>query len=305
MDIAQAKTFLEIAETGSFIAAAGRLNVTQTAVSARVRALEEQLGRRLFVRNKAGARLTPAGERFLRHARTLVQVWDRARAQVALPQGRTDIVSVGAEVSLWNPILVDWLVWMKAEAPGIALRAEVGVPARLLEAVHSGALDLAVLYDPPPQGASIVVELLDEEKLILVTTAADGSEADYVDIDWGPSFQASHQAAFPQLPTPGVAVSHGPLGLAYLLRTGGTGYFRMSAARPYLESGALRLVPAAPEFAYSVHLVYSGRVEQGLLDLVRQGFRSSTTSQRHGGPTAQPAREIRRTALRDGTMPQT
>jgi DNA-binding transcriptional LysR family regulator len=85
MDIMQARTFLEISDTGSFVAAAARLHITQTAVSARIRALEEQLGRRLFVRNKAGARLTPAGERFLRHARTLVQVWDRARLQVALP----------------------------------------------------------------------------------------------------------------------------------------------------------------------------------------------------------------------------
>lgn len=274
MDIAQARTFLEIAETGSFIAAAARLNVTQTAVSARIRTLEDQLGRRLFVRNKAGARLTPAGERFLRHARSLVQVWDRARAQVALPQGRVDIVSVGAEISLWNPILVDWLVWMKREAPDIALRAEVDVPTRLLEAVHSGALDVAVLYDPP-QGASTVVELLLEEKLVLVTTRSENGAEDYVDIDWGSSFQASHHAAFPQLPSPGVSVSHGPLALAYLTRAGGTGYFRLSAVRPYLESGQLRRVPDAPEFSYSMHMVYSNRVEQGLIDLARQGFRMS------------------------------
>ncbi len=278
MDIAQARTFLEIAETGSFIAAAGHLNITQTAVSARIRALEDQLGRRLFVRNKAGARLTPAGERFLRHARTLVQVWDRARAQVALPQGRTDIVSVGAEISLWNPILVDWLVWMRREAPDIALRAGVDVPARLLEAVHNGSLDLAVLYDPPAQGAGIVVELLLEEKLLLVTTARDEQAVDYVDIDWGPSFQASHQAAFPQLPGPDIAVSHGPLALAYLIRAGGTGYFRLSAVRPYLESGQLHRVAAAPEFAYSMHMVYSSRVERGLIDMVRRGFRESATA---------------------------
>ena len=284
MDITQAKTFLEIADTGSFIAAAGRLNVTQTAVSARVRALEEQLGRRLFVRNKSGARLTPAGERFMRHARTLVQVWDRARTQVALPQGHTDIVSVGAEISLWNPILVDWLVWMKREAPDIALRAEVDVPARLLDSVHSGALDLAVLYDPPTQGTGMVVELLHEEKLVLVTGTGAGSATDYVAIDWGPSFQASHQAAFPQLPTPGVAVSYGPLALAYLMRAGGTGYFRLSAVSPLIEAGQLRRVPGAPEFSYSMHMVYSSRLERNLIDLVRRGFRSSAVS-----PPAAPA----------------
>jgi DNA-binding transcriptional LysR family regulator len=286
MDIAQAKTFLEIAETGSFVAAAGRLNVTQTAVSARIRALEDQLGRRLFVRNKSGARLTPAGERFLRHARTLIQVWDRARAQVALPQGRTDIVSVGAEISLWNPLLTDWLVWMKREAADIALRAEVDVPARLLEAIHSGALDLAVLYDPPMQGPGIVVELLHEEKLVLVTTGAE--LADYVAIDWGSSFQASQQAAFPQLPNPGVAVSHGPLALAYLTRAGGTGYFRLSAVRRSLEDGRLRRVRTAPEFSYSMHMVYSSRIEAGLIDLVRRGFRTSVATD--AGPVPRPTR---------------
>lgn len=279
MDIALAKTFLEIAETGSFVAAAGRLNVTQTAVSARVHALEEQLGRRLFVRNKSGARLTPAGERFVRHARTLVQVWDRARQQVGLPQGRVDIASVGAEISLWNPVLADWLVWMKHEAPDIALRAEVDTPSRLLDAVHNGALDMAVLYDPPPQGGNSVVELLAEEKLVLVTTRPDGERGppeDYVQIDWGASFQASHQAAFPEISSPGVLISHGPLALLYLTRVGGAGYFRRSAAQPYLDSGRLHRVADAPEFSYSVHMVYSSRAETGLIDLMRRGFRAST-----------------------------
>ena len=60
MDITLARTFLEIVTTGNFLRAAERLHVTQTAVSARMRALEELLGRKLFVRNKAGASLTPA-----------------------------------------------------------------------------------------------------------------------------------------------------------------------------------------------------------------------------------------------------
>ncbi len=85
MDLNLAKTFLEIVASGSFIRAAERLHVTQTAVSARVRTLEELLGRKLFVRNKAGASLTTAGERFLRYAQTLVQVWERARHQVLVP----------------------------------------------------------------------------------------------------------------------------------------------------------------------------------------------------------------------------
>ena len=77
MDIELARTFLEIVSTGSFIRGSERLNVAQTTVSARIRLLEQQLGRPLFVRNKSGASLTPAGEQFLRYAPTFVQLWQR------------------------------------------------------------------------------------------------------------------------------------------------------------------------------------------------------------------------------------
>ena len=60
MDVTLAKTFTAIAETGSFKDAADRLNVTQSTVSMRVKALEDVLGRRVFERSKLGARLTPA-----------------------------------------------------------------------------------------------------------------------------------------------------------------------------------------------------------------------------------------------------
>ena len=54
MDITLARTFLMVAETGSFIEAARRMNVTQSTVSARIKVLEGQLGRPLFERSKIG-----------------------------------------------------------------------------------------------------------------------------------------------------------------------------------------------------------------------------------------------------------
>src|ERR1041385_5619604 len=102
MDIELARTFLEIVSTGSFIKAAGRLHVAQTTVSARVRLLEQLLGRPLFVRNKAGATLTPAGEQFLRFAPAFVQLWQGTRHQVAVPPGHRAVLTVGSEVSIWE-----------------------------------------------------------------------------------------------------------------------------------------------------------------------------------------------------------
>ena len=142
MDINVARTFLEIVKTGSFVRAAANLNITQTAVSARVRVLEEQLDRQLFVRNKAGARLTQAGDQFLRYATSLVQLWERARHDVAMPVGRENVVTVGGEHSLWNPLLRNWLVWMKNEASDVAIRAQIDVPERLIDQVQEGIMDL-------------------------------------------------------------------------------------------------------------------------------------------------------------------
>ncbi|MGK5050021.1 LysR family transcriptional regulator [Janthinobacterium sp. RB2P8] len=270
MDINQARTFLEVASCGSFIMAAERMHVTQTAVSARIRTLEQQLGRQLFVRNKAGARLTSAGERFMRHAATMVQVWERARQQVALPPGRDDAVSIGCELSLWQPLLGDWLIRMSRDCPEIALRAEVDSPARLLDAVHDGSLDLAVLYNPP-QRPGLTSELLAEEKLVMVTTRADGQmHADtYVYVDWGPSFAANHQAAYPELSSPPVSISLGPLALVYLLEVGGTSYFRIGSAQPYLHAGLLHRVRDAPEFSHSAYAVYAAQRDNPTLDRAR------------------------------------
>ena len=259
MDITLARTFLEIVATGGFQRAAERLHVTQTAVSARVRTLEDLLGRKLFLRNKSGASLTSAGEQFLRYAQTLVQVWERARHQVAVPPGRRAVVTVGGELSLWNPLLLDWLIWMKQAAPQLALRAEVGLPESLVNQVAEGILDIAVVY-APHQRPGLKIELLIEEKLVLVTTSRRGQAqraTDYVFVDWGPDFAARHNMAFPELSNAGTFVGLGPLGLQYILEAGGSGYFRMNVVRPYLESGQLRLVSGAAEFAYPAYAVYS------------------------------------------------
>ena len=138
MDIELARTFVEIVSTGSFIKAADRLHVAQTTVSARVRLLEQQLGRPLFVRNKGGATLTPAGEQFLRFAPTFVQLWQRARQQVAVPEGHRAVLTVGSEVSLWQPLLLEWVRMMRRSHPDIALRVHVDVPQDLITHVAAG-----------------------------------------------------------------------------------------------------------------------------------------------------------------------
>lgn len=281
MDIELARTFLEIVSTGSFIGASERLNVAQTTVSARVRLLEQQLGRPLFVRNKSGAVLTPAGSQFLRYAPTFVQLWQRARQQVAVPAGYRAVVTVGSEVSLWQPLLLDWVLWMRRSLPDVAVRVHVDVPQDLLGHVAAGIVDAAIMYAPAHR-PGLRIDLLMEEELVLVTTGAsgDGAGMEHVDVEWSPDFALHHGVAFPDT-VPGLVANLGPLALGFVLAAGGSGYFRMHTIEAHLASGRLRVVPGAPRFSYPVYVVQSASADEDLIAPALAGLRALPAVKEH------------------------
>ena len=263
MDIDRARTFLEIVHTGSFLKASERLHVTQTTVSARIRTLEEALGRKLFVRTRNGAALTAAGREFERFAQSFVQLWEGARQKISVPPGHTSAVAIGGETSLWNPLLLDWLVWMKQQCPKTAIHAQVGIPDQLLEQLRTGVLDIAVLYAPKLM-PGFKVELVEEEQLVLVRKVADGGqvgEPDYVHVDWGPQFAGQGGYGLAGFAEPALQVGFGLLALHYILRAGGMGYFRKGVIAPYLAAGELERVEGAPEFTYPAYAVYPEAAE--------------------------------------------
>jgi DNA-binding transcriptional LysR family regulator len=267
MDTELAKTFLEIVATKSFVRAAERLNVAQTTVSARIRLLEEKLGRPLFVRNRAGASLTPAGEQFLRYAPTLIQLWQRVRQVVAVPKDHQSVVTVGAEVSLWQPLLLNWVAWMRRKAPEIALRVHVDVPWDLIDQIASGLVDIAVMYAPAPR-PGLKVDLLLEEKLVFVTTDPAVNSVDapgFVGVEWGPDFGLFFGSSFPDAKSPAVFFDLGPLALGYILSNGGAAYLRMQAVERLLASGSLHLVPRMPQFSYPIYVVRSADADDSVL----------------------------------------
>lgn len=275
MDIELARTFIEIVSTGSFIRASERLNVAQTTVSARIRSLEQQLVRALFIRHKGGASLTPAGEQFLRHAPMFVQLWQRTLHQVAVPPGRRAVLTVGSEVSLWQPLLLDWVRWMRQSLPDIALRVHVDVPQDLINQVASGMVDVAIMYAPQHR-PGLKIDLLTEEKLVLVTTDPEArflGGSDYVYTDWGPDFVLHHDMSLPDV-APDLSFDLGPLALSYLLSAGGSGYVRMSAVQPHLAEGRLHLVPEMPQFSYPVYAVHSANSDESVVGPALAGLHS-------------------------------
>jgi LysR family transcriptional regulator, flagellar master operon regulator len=290
MDIELARTFLEIVSTGSFIKAAERLHLGQTTVSARVRLLEQQLGRSLFVRNKAGASLTPAGEQFLRFAPSFVQLWQRARYQVAVPAGHRAALTIGSEVSLWQPLLLNWVRQMRRSHPDIALRVHVDVPQDLITHVSAGLVDIAIMYAPQHR-PGLKIDLIMEEKLVMATTDPEIYPSDdprYIRIEWGPDFALHHDVSFPETSSSLVA-NLGPLALQYALSEGGSGYFRMHEVQRHVDSGRLSLVPGAPHFSFPIYAVYSANADDVALGQALVALRAVAIAEMAQGKPTRPS----------------
>jgi len=277
MDISLARTFLQIVRSGSLIAASEQLHLTQAAITARVQSLESQLNCSLFVRNRAGARLTADGEAFVTYANQLVQVWEAAKRDLPLLQGFDNVLHVGGETSLCNPLIVHWVRKLRSQISSHAIRTEVGEGAMLLRKLEQGTLDAALVYQPAYWPGLQVEELL-EEKLIQVCLPQQPEP--YIYIDWGEDFRRQHDAALPDKAKAELSFNLGPLALQYLLECGGSGYFRTRVVQSYLDSGILQRVTLAPEFSFPTYLVYSRErdtpVLQQAIALLREAAREST-----------------------------
>lgn len=284
MDTDLAHTFLEVIGAGSFVAAARRLNVTQSTVSARIALLEEKLGSRLFLRGKGGAVLTPAGVRFLRPAAAMVRIWEQAQQDAMLPSGYRAALRIGGEAGLWDRWLHRWVPWMRTHAPDIALRCEAGAPDGLARSLVEGVLDLAVLYSPQTH-SGLKSELLVEEELVLLEAdpppGADHA-AEHVYVDWGEEFRYKHRISFPDFSSPIVLIGWGSLGLDYLLEHGGRGYFPRRLAPGPLASGRVRLVLQAETFRLPAYAAYPVAADPRELDRGLAGLRAIAAQQREG-----------------------
>jgi DNA-binding transcriptional LysR family regulator len=174
-DTADLRLFQEVARSGSFTAAAELLGYTQSAVSRRVASLERATGGPLFQRLARGVRLTPAGTALHRHAVAVLDRLERACEELtAIHGGSGGTLRVGA-FSTANVDLVPMTLKRFAERwPRVDLRLVEGLTTRLLDRLHAGALDVAVISDYPaglPDGGGRVVTLREDRLLVALPRA--------------------------------------------------------------------------------------------------------------------------------------
>lgn len=281
MDTELARTFLAVVAAGNFVSAAERLHVTQSTVSTRIHSLEDMLGTRLFVRNKAGTFLTPSGRRFEAHALVLVRTVERLRQDVGIAEGFEYTLTVGARFGLWDRFLIHLLPSLRERLPNIAIHAEMGFEPDLMQSLIDGRMDIGLMFTPQNR-PGLKVEHLFDESLVLVTSDPDKQQhldKGYIFVDWGPEFYAKHRASFPEFPSPAMTVGIGWLGISYILSHGGSGYFPIRLVRSHLDTGQLFAVEDAEEFRLPAYMVYNNALEERAIDVATQIIRSLASDQ--------------------------
>lgn len=140
----------EVAQRGTFTAAAEALGYTQSAVSRQVAGLEQATGTRLFDRRSGGVGLTTAGSALLRHAVAALDALEAADRELRGVEDDAGRVRLGFFPSAGAMIVARALTILRRDHPRIQVTTREGTSPSMVRAVRTGAIDLALLSSRPP-----------------------------------------------------------------------------------------------------------------------------------------------------------
>lgn len=147
LDLACLRLFVLTVETGGLGRAAAAVGRSQPAASLQMKRLEEEIGEPLLRRDGRQLALTPAGEDFLPTARQIVELHDAALARRAATR-LSGPVRLGIAQDLADAMLTGVLADFARQHPTLELLLRTDKMGELTEATHSGALDLALIFEP-------------------------------------------------------------------------------------------------------------------------------------------------------------
>jgi DNA-binding transcriptional LysR family regulator len=171
--VARLRAFVTVADAGSVRAAAGRLVVTESAVSAALAALAREVGVPLLERDGRGLRLTRAGQTYAGYARTILGLHDEA---LAAARGGTDPehgrVRLAAVTTAGEHVLPALLAAFLTRHPGVDLRLEAGTSERVWDLLGTHQADLAIAGRPPSALDGAIVRAVRPNELLIVAAPA-------------------------------------------------------------------------------------------------------------------------------------
>lgn len=166
LDVDQLRTFVAIAETGSFTRAAEVVHKTQSAVSMQMKRLEERIGKPIFERDGRASKLTEDGERLLDYARRIVKLNSEALSIVG-GTGLTGSVRLGVPDDYVDRYLPEIMARFARSHPDVELTVLCEPTIELVDRIDRGELDLAIITH---KAANRPSEVIRRERLLWVSS---------------------------------------------------------------------------------------------------------------------------------------
>jgi DNA-binding transcriptional LysR family regulator len=273
MKIELLKTCLEVSRTLNFRIAAENLFITQSAVSARIKLLEDDLGVLLFDRSHKHLKLTPEGNRFIKHANELVFMWQKTKHDVGIAENDTHQLTIGSMMSIWDIVLQDWLQKIHRNLEDVSLFTSTYSTTELNKKVISRVIDIAFVFEPPFI-EDFVTEKVATVPLHLVTTDPDydgvGTLENYVMVDYGESVNIQHMRAFQDSPPAKHRMSQPRIALNYILEAGGSAHLPRQMTFEYVQKNQLFIIENAPVYSREIFAIYLAKSQK--VDIIEQAI---------------------------------
>ena len=246
MDIEQIKAFLVINETRNFTKAAEILHIAQSTITARIRTLEQQIGKQLLLRNNKQVTLTRAGELFVPYAERLNELVQISMETILLEDRFTDKLVIGGPSSIWNYTLHTEILNFKASHPETALDLMAHTNENTIQKVIDGTIDIGIVYSKP-RHPMVDYELLQEDYFVLVgrkdfdtidLNALRGGN--FLFLDWGKPFMTWFNEIVGPHFIPAFKINQTALVVNYLKSGDYFGFVPKSFVAPYLNDGELQ-----------------------------------------------------------------
>jgi len=170
MDFRQLQMFQAVAENLSFTLAGRQLFVAQSAISRKIRLLEDELGQKLFKRVNKRIFLTPAGEVMRRYSHQIFQDLRNAALEVSdIAQWNKGVIRIGSGMTACMYLLPPVIEKFQARYPKLEVRVVTGTSETLIPQICNSALDVGILTLPVKSSDLEVVPFTTEE-LVIVTS---------------------------------------------------------------------------------------------------------------------------------------
>ena len=173
------RTFVAIADYGSFVAAADRLGLTQSAVTMQMKALEHDLNATVFDRSRRSHKLNDLGYSLLEKAREIVLLSDDFRQISVAANELSGTIRLGAISSVSTGALPEAIVNLGIEHPNFNVKIENGYTDDLIGRVEDGKLDAAVVTEPASLNESLSFRTIVEEPLMIVAAKSNEGIVDH------------------------------------------------------------------------------------------------------------------------------